>query len=142
MFIVDSRVSLCCNGIGLCVRQGLELLNLINLQKINKEQNIEGLNVSPAIEKLMLGAVYSFPKYMIEHIIELSQDYDDIVSLHDIEKFKSIATSYDETYISKLISNCVNWTMKKDWDDKYQQKLKRDEIKTLERVKYRVESGR
>lgn len=109
---------------------------------MNNEQNVDGFNVSPAIAKPMLGAVYSFPKYIIEHIIELSQDYDDIVSLDDIEKFKSIATAYDETYINKLISNCVNWIMKKDWDDKYQQKLKRDEIKTLERVKYRVERGR
>jgi hypothetical protein len=31
--------------------QGLELLNLINLQKMNKEQNVDGLNVSPAIAK-------------------------------------------------------------------------------------------
>jgi len=90
----------------------------------------------------VLGAVYFFPNYMIEHIIELSQEYKEIVSLSDIEKFKSIATAYDETYISQLISNCVNWTMKKDWDDKYYQKLKRDEIKTLERVKYRVKRGR
>lgn len=56
----------------------------------------------------------------------------------DIEKFKTLATPYDESYINDLIAKCVNWTMKKDLDDKYQQKLKRDEIKTLERVKYRV----
>ena len=99
-------------------------------------------NVSPNIANAVLGAVYSFPNYMIEHIIELAQEYEDIVSFSDIEKFKKIATTYDETYINQLISNCVNWTMKKDWDDKYQQKLKRDEIKTLERVKYRVERGR
>lgn len=92
--------------------------------------------------KPVLGAVYSFPNCMIEHIIELSQEYEDIVSLSDIEKFRCIATTYDETYINQLISKCVNWTMKKDWDDKFQQKLKRDEIKTLERVKYRVERGR
>lgn len=36
--------------------QGLELLNLINLQKMNNEQNVEGLNVSPAIAKQMLPA--------------------------------------------------------------------------------------
>lgn len=89
----------------------------------------------------VLDAVYSFPNYMIEHIIELSQEYEDIVSLEEIEKFRGIATSYDETFISQLISNCTKWTMKKDWDDRYQQKLKRDEIKTLERVKYRVERG-
>ena len=39
--------------------QGLELLNLINLQKMNSEQNVEGLNVSPAITKPMLAADYT-----------------------------------------------------------------------------------
>ena len=36
---------------------GLELLNFKYLQKMNKEQNVEGLNVSPAIAKPMLPAV-------------------------------------------------------------------------------------
>lgn len=38
--------------------QGLELLNFKTVQKMNKEQNVEGLNVSPAIAKPMLAAVY------------------------------------------------------------------------------------
>ena len=36
--------------------QGLELLNFKYLQKMNNEQNVEGLNVSPAIAKPMLAA--------------------------------------------------------------------------------------
>jgi len=36
---------------------GLELLNSKYLQKMTKEQNVEGLNVSPAIAKPMLPAV-------------------------------------------------------------------------------------
>jgi hypothetical protein len=38
--------------------QGLELLNFKYLQKMNNEQNVEGLNVSPAIAKPMLPAVF------------------------------------------------------------------------------------
>ena len=81
---------------------------------------------------------YSFPKYMVEHLKELCFDHDAIVSLDDIEKFKKIATKYDENYINNLISNCTNWTLKKDNDDKYQRRIERDEIKCLERVKYRI----
>jgi len=40
-------------------KQGLELLNFKKVQKMNKEQNVEGLNVSPAIAKPMLGVVVS-----------------------------------------------------------------------------------
>lgn len=38
--------------------QGLELLNFKKVQKMNTEQNVDGLNVSPAIAKPMLPAVY------------------------------------------------------------------------------------
>ncbi len=95
-----------------------------------------------ALIKNQNGKVYSFPNYIIDHIIELSLEYENIVSCSDIEKFRSIATVYDETYINQLLSNCTKWTMKKDWNGEYQHRLKRDEIKTLERVKYRVERGR
>ena len=40
--------SLALNGFAMA---GLELLNFKYLQKMNKEQNVEGLNVSPAIAK-------------------------------------------------------------------------------------------
>jgi hypothetical protein len=40
--------------------QGLELITLKTVQKMNKEQNVEGLNVSPAIAKPMLNEVPSF----------------------------------------------------------------------------------
>jgi hypothetical protein len=73
-------------------------------------------------------------KSTIELLIELSSDYENIVSLEDIEKFKSIATEIDERYINNLINNCVHWTM-----DKYCQKLKRDEKRILQRVKFRIE---
>ncbi len=82
---------------------------------------------------------FSLSKYILEHIIEVSECYEGIISLADIEKFKKMATEYDQEYISELISKCTTWTLKKDWDDKYNEKLKRDEIKVLERVKFRVE---
>jgi len=37
--------------------QGLGLLNFKTVQKMNTEQNVDGLNVSPAIAKPMLAAV-------------------------------------------------------------------------------------
>jgi len=40
--------------------QGLELLTFKTVQKMNKEQNVEGLNVSPAIAKPMLPAVIDY----------------------------------------------------------------------------------
>lgn len=48
----------------------------------------------------MTQKLYIFPNYMVEHLIDLSKEYEDIVSPSDIEKFKSIATEYDETYIN------------------------------------------
>lgn len=46
--------------------QGLELLNFKYLQKMNKETNVEGLNVSPAIAKPMLPAVFLSGKDKVE----------------------------------------------------------------------------
>ncbi len=76
---------------------------------------------------------------ILEHIIDLYKEYSFVIPFDYIEKYKIISTVNDEKHIEKLMNNCVTWTLKKDWDDKYVQRLKRDEIKVLERVKYRVE---
>lgn len=80
-------------------------------------------------------------KEILEHILDLYKEYSDIIPLDYIEKFKLKYTTYDERYILKLINNCVTWTLKKDWGDEYVERLKRDEIKVLQRVKYRVEKN-
>ncbi len=41
--------------------QGIELLTFKTVQKMNNEQNVEGLNVIPAIAKPMLPAVHYAP---------------------------------------------------------------------------------
>ena len=74
--------------------QGLELLNLINLQKMNKEQNVEGLNVSPAIAKPMLPAGW------------LSLDAippDELVQVIDAEG--NTAHAYPTWYPFKVVQN-------------------------------------
>jgi hypothetical protein len=81
---------------------------------------------------------YCFPNHLVDYIEEISLDYENIVSKSDIDIFKKNATKYDEVYINELMGKCVNWAMKKDWDDIYHQRLRRDEIKVLERVKYRL----
>ena len=57
--------------------QGLELLNFKYLQKMNNEQNVEGLNVSPAIAKPMLPAALS-----VEEIMKLRNQLPDSWKWH------------------------------------------------------------
>ena len=54
----------------------------------------------------------------------------------DIETFESIATEIDLDYIDRLINACIKWTMQ--GTEIGQKRLRRDEIKTLGRVAYRV----
>lgn len=62
--------------------QGLKLLNFKYLQKMNKETNVEGLNVSPAIAKPMLAAALSSElvikakNYAIKCHTETNHKYD------------------------------------------------------------------
>lgn len=81
---------------------------------------------------------FKIQKRFIDHLHEINATYQ-IVSNQEIELFEKIATKYDQDYIDELIRKCTNWLMKKDWDDIYHQKTERDEIKMLQRVKYRIE---
>ena len=72
--------------------QGLKLLNLKYLQKMNKEQNVDGLNVSPAIAKPMLSAVFLF----LDDIREPEQAFEYTKEEMFLNKKWEVVRNFDE----------------------------------------------
>lgn len=78
---------------------------------------------------------------IIELLYEIKDDYE-LITSEDIENFIECATDYDEQYIDQLIGKCSMWTLKKNNNDKYPQRIKRDEIKMCNRVLYRLNKNK
>jgi len=76
---------------------------------------------------------------MIDHLKELDMSYG-LLEVGDIEKFEELATEADLDYLDKLISACIKWTFS-GHDAILQKRLRRDEIKCLERVTYRLQKA-
>jgi len=75
---------------------------------------------------------------IIAHLEELDPDYG-ILEDGDIKKFELVATPFDYDYIDKLTSACTKWMIQGTGED--QKRLRRDEIKCLERVAYRLKKN-
>jgi hypothetical protein len=74
-------------------------------------------------------------KQLIDHLHELQLSYG-LLEEGDIERFERVATDEDYDYIDKLTSSCAKWTIQ--GTEKDQIRLRRDEIKCLDRVGYRL----
>lgn len=61
------------------------------------------------------------------------------ITLEEVNKFSKVATEADYNYIHELAGKCTKWTLNYDHPSgKYQDRLKRDELKMCERVKKRI----
>lgn len=70
-----------------------------------------------------------------DHLRELQLSYG-LLEDGDIDKFEAVATEADLVYIDKLVSACTKWTFRNS--EKDPERLRRDEIKCLQRVAYRL----